>query len=553
MRRVRLPHLLALSAALAAAPFGLAQAAVPRWSAPEELARGAILGGVGIDGAGSLTAVWELDAPGRGTRIATRASGRRSFGPAQPLGPAGSLWPSVEVAHSGEALAQWRERPSGCTSPSCLFSVHARLRSAGGELGPAARVADDSAGDVAALAESGHAIVAWQTGPMVGEIKVASRAPGGSFGKPEVLAGSTSQDQGGSAPAVAVGSDGSAVVAWQQQPSQWGGTSILAAYRPPAGQFGEPEVVHQSVDSADGFEPAATVASDGSAAVAWYTDEPERQTFVSLRSRAGSFGQPRALGPGGTPAFSTDASGAQLLSWNSQRTTSPPLRFETYVSPRRPGGAFGKGERVELEGSEGALVELDGLGNVLAAWTPPADGQRLMVTTLTRFGPQEPPQRVTPFSTQLTDLSVNRSGSAAALYSLYPPGYRPEQGQARVGVVTRPADESAPVPSLQGAVDWSLGISARVRCDEVCRLGRSATVVRRGTAVRRARRAPRAGRVLPARRTRRVRLRLTRPDRARIGRVLRRRGRARISLKLMVEDAAGNRRSVRRRLLVRRR
>lgn len=108
MRRVRLAHLLALSAALAAALCGLAQAAVPRWSAPEEVARGAMLGGVGIDGVGSLTAVWELDAPGGGTRIATRTAGRRSFDPAQPLGPAGSLWPSVEVAHSGETRLGWR-------------------------------------------------------------------------------------------------------------------------------------------------------------------------------------------------------------------------------------------------------------------------------------------------------------------------------------------------------------------------------------------------------------------------------------------------------------
>jgi len=183
---------------------------------------------------------------------------------------------SVAVAPDGTALAAWAQATSNGSTWVLQFS----RRPPGGAFGPATTVPGTTgAGDVDASVDgNGNATVSWTQG---GAVRVVALPREGTVGTPQTL------DANASDPAIAVGVNGRAVVAWVQN----AGTVpvVRSAVRPGAGgDFGELKTISQIGDSISGV--VATVGDDNSAAIAWSrVSGPNTVVEVNDRAPDGAF------------------------------------------------------------------------------------------------------------------------------------------------------------------------------------------------------------------------------------------------------------------------
>ena len=184
------------------------------FGAPVQLTDGSY--GIGVaadtDAAGATTAL--VSGYGQGPRLFERASGG-AWSAATPLpgDPKGMAGPVVDAAGNGALGIAWRVDAPDATpaSPSpCAIP--------GGTLGEPTEIAGDDAGGVRhpalAIDPQGDALLAYNTATrqvhlsLRGAIAITYRRAG-SFAAPAIVDSTPS-----SAPAVAIGSDGTGVVAW---------------------------------------------------------------------------------------------------------------------------------------------------------------------------------------------------------------------------------------------------------------------------------------------------------------------------------------------------
>lgn len=297
-----------------------------------------------------------------------------TFGKLQVLGggdlPTSSLL--AVASERGDAAVAW-------TQSADLFSGPYRLRLArrapGGAFAKPVTVFSTTGDDPApgvrmAFAASGELVAAWTrrdpaTKALVAEAAIAPA--GGTFGPPQRIGPA----RAGSAPALAVAPDGSALVAYAA------GTELRVAERPPGGAFGAPVKV-ATADDALAVVPAAALGPDGAAAVAW---ESVLQQGVGLvtRARAGAFGTPvtlqrnRTLPPGVADQVAAileglggagDLSGA-LIGGGTQVALTGDRALVTLIRQRRPDGVRTRGLRVDTMPLAGGHLETQTLGGTL--------------------------------------------------------------------------------------------------------------------------------------------------------------------------------------------
>ena len=189
----------------------------------------------------------------RGYAVVTWTSGRPDIGPnSSGPEPDDRVWVSV--------------RPPGRTS----FRAPRPLSAAGGR------------GSQVVIAPDGRTVITWLGA--AGQLRASFRTPKSPWTTPDTVAWNAA------APHLAIGSDGTAVVAWR---AGAGARKIKASVRAPGGEFGDPVSLAKDRDIGI-FGPVAAVGGGGRGIVAWSgrcplyePRERKRTRVVYLRRRAG--------------------------------------------------------------------------------------------------------------------------------------------------------------------------------------------------------------------------------------------------------------------------
>jgi hypothetical protein len=235
-------------------------------AAPIELATGSLGFSMvaDIDAAGSTTVV--TSSGRQGPRIVGRApDGTWSAPVPLPGSPAGVAGPVVDAAGQGALGIAWR-----VDVPKHYAGIAVAMRDPGATLSEPVQVAGADAGGVRqpalAIDPAGDALLAYNTDTnavhlnMRGAIAIAYRESRGSFSMPTVV-----DPKPSSAPAVAIGRDGTGIVTWTHD------RRVYAVSVGADGEIGKAKAI-ASANSAVGLVPAA--GEDGAATLAWISRRP---------------------------------------------------------------------------------------------------------------------------------------------------------------------------------------------------------------------------------------------------------------------------------------
>jgi hypothetical protein len=249
-----------LAIATLAIGAALAPPARASFGEPAELARGSA--GFGIAATADATGLTTLltSSGGQGPRLYEHpAGGPWSAATALPGDPRSVAGPVLDAAGRGALAIAWR-----VDVPRHYSGIDVAVRDPGGALGQPVQVAGPEAGGVRhpalAIDGAGDALLACQVGTSAthlnrgGGIAIARRSAGGAFSQPTVVDRAVS-----SAPAVALGPDGTGIVAWTHR------HGVYAVSVEPSGRLGKVKRIASpgsvtSLVAAAGRDAAATLA-----------------------------------------------------------------------------------------------------------------------------------------------------------------------------------------------------------------------------------------------------------------------------------------------------
>jgi hypothetical protein len=251
-----------LAALLLVAVLGVGAAdARAAFSTPVQLASGGygIAAQADTDVSGTTTAL-VTGAGGAPLLLERPRGGAWAPGARLPGDPHGVAGPVLDAAGNGALGIAWR-----VDQPRRYAGIAVALRDPGGALSEPIAIAGDDAGGTRhpalAIDASGDALLAYDTGTrashlsMRGQIAVAYRRRGGAFSTPVVV-----DRQPSGAPAVAIASDGSGIVAWVRD------RRIHAVAIGADGSVGKAKALATAPGVRD---LVAAAGADGAATVAW--------------------------------------------------------------------------------------------------------------------------------------------------------------------------------------------------------------------------------------------------------------------------------------------
>lgn len=198
----------------------------------------------------------------------------------------------MAVSRAGEALAIWDSQTTHGLPNTDDLEIEVASSAPGHRFGPPSLLSTpDELGDshpFAGFDRAGEAVAMWSDAQ---HVWYAVREPHGSFGKPRMIENPNTSPAKADVqrPVYALGADGSAVAAWYYY------GAVYAAYRPAGHGFGPAEELDaataaKQTDSA----PAVAVGGDGRALVGWtansrpYSDATERIMISASKRTAGA-------------------------------------------------------------------------------------------------------------------------------------------------------------------------------------------------------------------------------------------------------------------------
>lgn len=313
-------------------------------------------------------------------------------------------------------------------------------------------------------------------------------------------------------PQVAVDAAGDATAVWQS--SEPGGSTIVAARRPPGGPWEAPMPI--SSPGRESFVPSVGLDAAGDATAIWGTEEGGSTIVqVTSRSATGAWEAPRTIGSEGEaveelPQIAVDATGDAVAVWEhetpghevvewasrpaggtwsaaapishaGEAATEPRLAVnaagdaaavwtdvgaeETVAAVSRPaGGAWSAPTVVTAAGEEGALpkVGLDAAGDATVIWER-IDAAHFVIREADRAaaGPWSTPRRLSPSGVDSVapELAVDPGDDAVAVWDL-----RISPSDTAVGAASRPGSGAWGEPEQVAPADTS-GQVAKVGID----------------------------------------------------------------------------------------
>jgi hypothetical protein len=291
------------------------------------------------------------------------------FGTPQTLAR-GASDAELAVAPNGLAAAAWLTVDDQSDPNGIELSV---APPGGGGFGLARNIATGKVGNPrVAVSPNGAVIVAWTS--WGGGLTARVLEPDGTLSAEQVLVG---LDHQALQPAVAVDSQGNALVAWVEDPYIQDGGRIRAAWRPAGGSF-QPAADVAAMTFPSGPSVAFVHPGQGvvafSAAPAGATNQEPRPAQIAYGAVGGAFGVVRRL-PGAelfssTPSLAPDGHGRLLAAWSNH---APGPTFGTSAIWAARLDSAGQMEARQLDGNIGSApsVAVGPTGRVLVAWDRP--------------------------------------------------------------------------------------------------------------------------------------------------------------------------------------
>jgi hypothetical protein len=313
-------------AVLAAA--ALAPAARASFAPPVQIATGtyAVNAAAATDAAGTTTVV--ATGTTSGTLVFEHPRGGAwSPGMRLPGRPPGVAGPVVDAAGNGSLGIAWR-----VDSPRKYTGIAVAMRDPGGTLSEPIQVAGADAGGVRypalAVDPAGDALLAYNSATATvhlnlrGAISIAHRSAGGGFSTPKTVDHAAS-----TAPAVAMGSDGSGIVAWTHSRRVYVVSVASDGTVGKVKHFASPTGI-RSLVAAAGSDGAATVAWTSHRAVEGRTPRSRYSVRALSRAAGHAFGAVDVVAT--TPDFigeiriATDENGRSTLAWTEDHYARAP-------------------------------------------------------------------------------------------------------------------------------------------------------------------------------------------------------------------------------------
>ena len=336
---------------------------------------------------------------------------------------------SVNAAAASDAAGATTVVATGTTSGTLVFE-HSR----GGAWSPGARLPGRPArvaGPVVQAAGNGALGIAWRVDSprKYTGVAVALREPGGTLSEPIQVAGA--EAGGVRYPALAIDPAGDALLAYNSATAKvhlnLRGT-ISIAHRGAGGAFATPVVVDDAASSA----PAVAMGADGSGIVAWTHD---RRVYVVSVAPDGTMGKVKGFAsPTGVRSLvaAAGSDGAATVAWTSHRAVenrTPRTRYYVRALTRRAGRAFASAQVVATttEFVDAVRIAADENGRTIVAWNEDHYGRapsvgKTAITSAVRSatarngGPFSAPHQVaTRRSRYFSTPSVAAAGGRAAL------------------------------------------------------------------------------------------------------------------------------------------
>jgi hypothetical protein len=337
------------------------------WQAPLDLSAGgvyAVSADLAANSHGDAIAVWSRISNGD---LITQAAMRPAGGAwqqAADISSPGAQDAQVAIDEQGNVIVVWARH-------QIHMVVESRSLPAGGvwqssvTLSPPDR---DSGSPAVALDPQGDAVVAWQTQGSAGmTTQGATRATGAAW-KPAQDLSLPSTSAG--VPNVAIDTHGDALVVWERY--NGANTIVQSAAHPATGAWGAPSNV--SAPGSDAAEPRIAVGSDGTAGVAW--------TALTLAGKSVARAAVRGPGDGawqapvdisaessgqGTPEIAADKQGNLLALWSRYDGS----HYIVQAARRAAGGTWKAPVDVSAATDDTSLpkIAFDAQGDASAIWT----------------------------------------------------------------------------------------------------------------------------------------------------------------------------------------
>lgn len=388
LERRRVPALICawLALALAGAAVAATDAGAAAWRPPVPVP-GPVAPAGGLDVAagpdGTVIAVWSKQTAGGKQVVASVRPPGGGFSTPAPLGSPGGDAPQVAIDGNGTATVVWEQRVGGTT----LLTIEQSTRPAGGDFGlaaPLSSFSDESRWPVLAVNSRGDTVVAWTNRTLTERIQARARRAGEpDFGPVQELSGTGSANAAFS-PAVAVGDDGSGLVAWERE----GGILQAAPWAAALNGFGSKFVVTSGAAGSEyGYEPAVAVTPTGAGLIAYHGGDGGAGPAIRCKTRAngvisGALDIASLPTASGSPALVADRAGDVLATWDSGSSV---MR-----AAYRPAGQ-GFEPPVTLSGNQAKgfsppSAAFTPAGDAVVAWVAGPDGAERVQARVKRHG-----------------------------------------------------------------------------------------------------------------------------------------------------------------------
>jgi hypothetical protein len=387
--------------------------ALARLPADRQIATGQL--DVAMNAAGAAAVVWRRPGPAGAVLQAATRVGRGGFGSAADLSAAGAnaYFPQVVIDARGDAVAVWVSHdgeqaavmaaatygpgagwsaPQALSAPGWVGSEPALAMGPDGNTLAAwaagtatyetvVQMAERSQGSVfsptvslsspltvvgqspqvpaVALGPNGAAVVAWH-GPAQDDnrvVQIAERAAAGAWrtrtiSASEVLPPEPSQHprREPHAPLVAIDAQGGAVAVWERRTTHGEIAALEAAARTPTGEWSEPQVLVPPVGR--GLPSHLAVSPSGTAVALWWKDGLLR---AAVRPPGAPFGSLETVAAGPAPLALTFGADGGAIVYGTRLSGDDP-RAPLVAWSRGPSGAWGREQTVYLLDRPAAAV-----------------------------------------------------------------------------------------------------------------------------------------------------------------------------------------------------
>jgi len=276
--------------------------------------------------------------------------------------------------------------------------------------------ADAAPGSAPALAvgADGTAAVAWSTDD--GRVVARVRPPGSGWGEEGVLATGEAAE-----PRIAVDEGGGVVAAWSDG-GEDGGRRVIEAASWDGSSWSPAESLSDPGASAD--HPDLAVSGPGDAVVVWRTVTASGAFVAASSMAASAWSEPEALSSPGAvaelPAVGAASDGRAVAAWLERAAGG---RTRVVVASRSGGGDFGPGQAVSQPGSTRApRVAVGAGGEAIVAWErdDEASGYPRIVAITGSGPPWSAPQTLSTYApgaaAREPAVAVGATGSAVAVW-----------------------------------------------------------------------------------------------------------------------------------------